>query len=514
MLDPPHHYPPLAGSESADVCVVGAGIAGLTTAWFLARAGRSVLVVDDGGIGSGETSRTTAHLSNAVDDRYFLIERLHGEVGAALCADSHTAAIDRIEAIAAEEGIDCDFERVDGYLFLGPDDKPKLLERELDAARAAGLTTVDLFETAPVTGFATGPCLRFPRQGQFHPMRYLGGLARAVERAGGRIRSGAHVTEVEDGSRVRIRTATGHTIDCADAVVATNTPVNDRFTIHTKQAAYRTYAIGARIPAGAVTHALFWDTCDPYHYVRVQPAPDGVGEILIVGGEDHKTGQESDTIAARHDRLERWARERFPAMTDVVFRWSGQVMEPVDHVAFIGRNPGDDHVWIVTGDSGMGMTHGTIAGQLVSDLILGRPNRWATLYDPGRVTLRATGEFLRENLNVAARYGDWVTPADAASEDEIPPGSGAVLRHGLARVAVYRDPDGAVHRHSAVCPHLGCVVSWNPTERSWDCPCHGSRFDPLGRVLNGPAVSPLAPVDDDARPAKPSSNPEAHDGAR
>lgn len=514
MLDQPPRYPALAGDDSADVCVIGAGIAGLTTAWFLARAGRSVLVVDDGDIGSGETSRTTAHLANAIDDRYVVIERLHGEVGAALAADSHTAAIDRIEAIVAEEGIDCDFERVDGYLFLGPDDKPKLLERELEAARAAGLTTVDLFEAAPVTGFASGPCLRFPRQGQLHPMRYLIGLARGVERAGGRIRSGAHVTEVENGERVRVRTVAGHTIECGDAVVATNTPVNDRFTIHTKQAAYRTYVIGARIPAGAVSHALFWDTCDPYHYVRVQPAPDRAGEVLIVGGEDHKTGQETDTIAARHDRLERWTRERFPMITGVEFRWSGQVMEPVDGVAFIGRNPGDHHVWVATGDSGMGMTHGTIAGQLLSDLILGRDNRWAALYDPGRVTLRATKEFLRENLNVAAQYGDWVSPADAASEAEIPRDSGAVIRHGLARVAVYRDRDGVLHRRSAVCPHLGCVVAWNPTEHSWDCPCHGSRFDPLGRVLNGPAVAPLAPVEDDARAAKPSSNLEAHDGTR
>ena len=495
QAQPPAH-PPLAEDESVDVCVIGAGIAGLTTAYLLTEAGSSVLVLDDGPVGSGETGRTTAHLSNAIDDRYFVIERLHGERGAELCADSHTVAIDRIEAIAAAEAIDCDFERLDGYLFLGPGDEPKLLARELDAARAAGLTTVDLFDSAPVEGFVTGPCLRFPRQAHVHPLKYLAGLARAVERRGGRIRTGTHVDDVQDGAPAIVRTTSGRTVRARSVVVATNTPVNDRFVIHTKQAAYRSYAIAARVPAGSITHALFWDTCDPYHYIRLQPLDGEDGELLIVGGEDHKTGQHSDTILERQARLEAWARERFPMITDVPFRWSGQVMEPVDRVAFIGRNPGDDHIYIATGDSGMGMTHGTIAGLLLSDLILGKDNRWASLYDPGRITLRATDEFLKENLNVAARYGEWLSPGDVPSEDQIAPGAGAVLRDGLTRLAVYRDADGALHRRSAVCPHLGCVVAWNPAERSWDCPCHGSRFDPFGRVLNGPALTPLAEVDE------------------
>jgi glycine/D-amino acid oxidase-like deaminating enzyme/nitrite reductase/ring-hydroxylating ferredoxin subunit len=494
LAQPPAHVP-LAADESVDVCVIGAGIAGLTTAYLLAEAGRPVLVLDDGAIGSGETGRTTAHLSNAIDDRYAVIERLHGERGAELCADSHTVAIDRIEAIAAAEAIDCDFERVDGYLFLGPGDEPKLLERELTAARAAGLTTVDLFDTAPVDGFATGPCLRFPRQAQLHPLRYLSGLARAVERRGGRIRTGTHVEDVEDGSPATVRTTSGRTVRAGSVVVATNTPINDRFVIHTKQTAFRSYAIGARVPAGSVTHALFWDTCDPYHYIRLQRLEGEADELLIVGGEDHRTGQQSDTIPARQARLEDWAREHFPMITGVPFRWSGQVMEPADGVAFIGRNPGDDHVYVATGDSGMGMTHGTIAGLLISDLIVGRENRWASLYDPGRITLRSADEFLKENLNTAVRYGEWLVAGDVPSEDHIARGTGAILRDGLSKIAIYRDADGTLHRRSAVCPHLGCVVAWNPAEHSWDCPCHGSRFDPFGRVLNGPALTPLAELD-------------------
>ena len=513
MLFQPPAYPALDADASVDVCVVGAGIAGLTTAYLVARAGKTVLVLDDGQIGSGETGRTTAHLANAIDDRYFRIERLHGEVGARLCAESHTAAIDRIESIVSAEQIDCDFERLDGYLFLGPGDEPRLLEREVDAAHRAGLAGVERLASAQVAGFTTGPCLRFPRQGQFHPLKYLAGLARAIERYGGRIRSGAHVDDVEDGQPATVRTASGCTVECREVVVATNTPVNDRFVIHTKQAAYRTYAIGGWIPAGSVTRALYWDTCDPYHYIRVHPF-DGAREVLIVGGEDHKTGQESDTITARHGRLEQWARERFPMLGEIACRWSGQVMEPVDGVAFIGRNPGDRHVLVATGDSGMGMTHGTIAGILLSDLVAGRNNPWSTLYDPGRVTLRAAGEFLKENLNVAAQYGDWAASGDVTSESAIPNGAGAVMRHGLSKIAVYRDDRGVLHRRSAVCPHLGCVVAWNPTEHSWDCPCHGSRFDPLGQVINGPAVAPLAEVGDKHEEQSGTPKAEGHHAPR
>ena len=257
------------------------------------------------------------------------------------------------------------------------------------------------------------------------------------------------------------------------------------------------YVIGARVPRGSVTKALYWDTLDPYHYIRLQPlkGPHGEHDLLIVGGEDHKTGQASAT-EERHARLEGWARERFPTMQQVEFTWAGQVMETIDGLAFIGRNPLDkDNVFIATGDSGMGMTHGTIAGILLTDLILGRENPWATLYDPSRKTLRAAGEFLKEQLNVAAQYADWVTGGDVGSVDEIAKGGGAVLRRGLTKVAVHRDEKGTLHECSAVCPHLGCIVAWNSAEMSWDCPCHGSRFDKLGKVINGPANTDLGRTD-------------------
>jgi glycine/D-amino acid oxidase-like deaminating enzyme/nitrite reductase/ring-hydroxylating ferredoxin subunit len=486
----------LTRDEAADVCVVGAGIAGLTAAYLLAREGRSVVVLDDGPVGGGETARTTAHLASEIDDTYVEIERLHGEEGARRAAESHSAAIDKIEAIVIEEGIDCDFERVNGYLFTPPGDSTEILDQELAAASRAGLSGVRRLPRAPLESFDTGPCLCFPRQAQFHPLKYLAGLALKFERDGGRIYTGVHAEGVEEGSPVTVATRGDRTVRAGAVVIATNSPMTTRIGIHLKQEPYRTYVIGAHLPPGAVPKGLYWDTADPYHYARLHPGVAGnPGETLIVGGEDHKTGQSHD-VEERYARLEGWARERFAQTGNIDLRWSGQVLEPVDGLGFIGRDPsGVANVYVATGDSGMGMTHGTIAGILLTDLILGRGNPWETLYDPGRKTLRAAAEFARVNLNVARQYADWLLAGDVSSVEEIPRGSGSVVRRGLSKIAVYRDREGMLHQRSAVCTHLGCIVSWNPEESSWDCPCHGSRYDPYGRVLNGPAVQDLAATD-------------------
>lgn len=496
----PAKYGPLKKNARADVCIIGAGIAGLSTAYLLAREGQSVIVLDDGRPGCGETGVTTAHLSNEIDDGYVEINRLHGVEGGRQACSSHRAAIERIEAICHLERMDCDFRRVDGYLFLAPEHDRKVLDEEYDAARAAGVR-VDRLDAAAVSGFDSGPCLRFPRQGQFHPLRYLNGLAEGILRLGGRIFTETKAIDLEGGKRAAVRIENGFSVSAGSIVVATNSPFNDRFAIHTKQAPYHTYVVAARVPPDAITHALYWDTADPYHYVRLQPLAntDLNGDnsdsldLLIVGGEDHKAGQASDA-EARFGRLETWLRARFAAAREIEFRWSGQVMETQDGLAYIGRNPMDaDNVYVATGDSGMGMTHGTIAGILLTDLIVGRNNEWADLYDPSRIRTGAAAEFVKENLNVAAQYASWVTPGEVQSEDEIPPASGAVLREGVVKVAAYRDETGELHKLSAVCTHLGCIVAWNPAASTWDCPCHGSRFDPHGKVVNGPASQDLPP---------------------
>jgi glycine/D-amino acid oxidase-like deaminating enzyme/nitrite reductase/ring-hydroxylating ferredoxin subunit len=492
------HLPtvPLPDHATADVCIVGGGIAGMSTAYHLLRAGLSVIVLEAEAVGSGETGRTTAHLSNAIDDRYIEIERIHGEAGARAVAESHTAAIERIREIVRDEGIPCDFERVDGYLILSPSDSPDLLDQELVAARRAGLVGVDLLPHPPLADVKQR-CLRFRNQAQVHPAKYLSGLMHAVLKRGGRIHTATHVTHVEGAvegaSMAQILTRDGPIVRANAVVIATNTPINDRVTIHTKQAAYRTYALAAPIRRGSVFKALYWDTTDPYHYVRLQPR-DGDTDFLIIGGEDHKTGQADDT-ERRHARLVEWARTWFPAIGPVEFAWSGQIIESVDGLAYIGRNPGDaQNVYIATGDSGMGMTHGTIAGMLLTDLICGRENGWAELYAPARVRLHAVSDLVQENANAAAQYADWFTQGDTESIAAISPGEGAVIRQGLEKAAVYRDEGGQFHVRSAVCPHLNCLVAWNTEEKTWDCPCHGSRFDCYGHVLNGPANADLTDV--------------------
>ncbi len=481
---------------TADVCIVGAGIAGMSVGYLLAREGKSVVIVDDGPIGGGMTGRTTAHLVNALDDRYFELERLHGEEAARYAAESHTAAIDQVEAIVKQESIACEFERLDGYLFVPPRDSKKILDDELEAAHRAGLTEIEKVERVPWDSFDTGAALRFPRQAQFHPLKYLAGLAEAIKQKGGRIYTQTHAKEIEGGKQARIETVGGGVVTAEAVVVATNTPVNDLIAIHTKQAPYQTYVIGARIPRGSVTRALYWDTPDPYHYIRIETVGKGAAayDLLIVGGEDHKTGQKDDA-GKRFGALERWTRHRFPMVEGIEYRWSGEVMEPMDGLAFIGRNPMDaKNVFIATGDSGNGMTHGTIAGILLTDLILGRENNWESIYDPSRVTLKSLPTFIKENLNVAAQYTDVVLAGDIESVDEIKPDSGAVISRGLSKVAAYRDAGGQVHEFSAVCRHLGCIVNWNSLEKSWDCPCHGSRYDALGHVTQGPANADLEPV--------------------
>ena len=501
--DPTSALSPLRENITVDVVIVGAGISGLSVAYSLALAGRSVAVIDDGLIGRGMTARTTAHLVNALDDRYYDLEKYFGEDGATMAAQSHTAAIDRVEKIVRDEKIDCDFERVDGYLFEPPNESLNNLEKEFEACRRCGLP-VEWVKQAPIKDFDTHRAIRFPRQAQFHPLKYLRGLSAAITKHNGRIFTGTKATEAIGGENARVSTADKFNVLAKSIVVATNSPINDRYVIHTKQAPYTTYVIGLRIKPGDATRALFWDTAEragmesgsglvPYHYVRVAKGDKEDDEVLVVGGEDHKSGQ-ADDAEVRFERLEEWARARWPQAREVAFHWSGQVMEPADGMGFIGRNPADkDNVYIVTGDSGNGMTHGTIAGMLIPELILRGRHPWEKLYDPSRLNLRASSDFAKENVNVAMQFADYFTSGDAKSADELKKGQGAVLRRGLHKLAVYRDDEGTLHEFSAVCPHLKCIVHWDHTEKSWDCPCHGSRFDSLGHVINGPAVSDLAP---------------------
>ena len=464
---------------SAGVCIVGGGIAGLTTAYLLAKAGEDVVVVDDGLIGGGETCRTTAHLSNAIDDRIYRIEEWHGEEKAKLAVDSHGRAIDQIQAIAGAESIDCDLYRVDGYLFEADDGGEDDLEEEFAAARRCGID-VEWVDTS------FGRSIRFPRQGQFHVLKYLHGLADAVTAAGGKLISNTRVTDWKGGDSPVVTTSKGN-ISAHKIVLATNYPLMSH--MFAELPAYRTYAIGVAVPTNTVERALYWDNADPYIYVRTQMDRDE--KILIVGGEDHRTGQANDGHE-RFARLEEWTRRHFSSAGEVKYRWSGQFMETHDGLGFLGQYSDDEpNVFLITGDSGMGMTHGTIGGMLVSDLILGNENPWVDVYEPSRIKTQSIKEAVPEIISSTVPYKDWITGGDIDSVEDLRPGEGGILRDGLSKIAVYRADDGQLHKRSAVCTHMGCTVRFNSLEKTWDCPCHGSRFSTDGDPINAPALKPL-----------------------
>lgn len=499
----------LEASTQADVCVVGGGIAGLTCAYLLSKEGKSVVLLDDGPICSGETQRTTAHLSNVIDDRYTEIERMHGKEKARLARDSHTAAIEMIQTIAADNQIDCDLIRVDGYLFLAPETNKSFLDKELKAARNAGFTDVEALPGLPFDCGKQIPCLLFPNQAQFHVLKYLRGVAQACLRQGVRIYAHTHVSRIRGGSQVVVETASKSSVTAKSAIIATNSPIHGASEF-TKQAAYRSYVIAARVPVDSLPRALYWDTADPYHYVRTQPCEEDPSmQYVIVGGEDHKTGQQKQPEQC-FEKLLAWAQQVFPMVKQIDLSWSGQVYEPADAFPFIGKDPsGKENVYMTTGDSGMGMTHGTMAGIILTDLIMERANPWARMYDPARKVLAAPVEFLKENMNTGLQYVRNLTADDVGSVDEIPPGEGAVISRGGEKIAVYRDLTGQLHERSAVCSHMAAIVCWNTLEKSWDCPAHGSRFSAQGSVINGPANKELGQCKNCKSREAPSDNDES-----
>ncbi|RRR67776.1 MAG: FAD-dependent oxidoreductase [Candidatus Viridilinea halotolerans] len=489
-------YSPLATDLRSAVAIVGAGIAGLSTAYQLAKRGFQVAVFDDGPISGGDTGNTTAQLTCMLDKGYAATEQLRDVAGARLAAESHMAAIDVIERIARDEAIACDFARMDGYLFLAPGDELRILTEERDAARRAGLSDVTLINSGVALGnVQLSHALRFPHQAHFHPLKYLAGLCHAIERMGGQIFCGTHITRVhaESEAIIMLETTDGPVIRADSVVLATHMPINDTLGYSLRIAPALTYVVGLHIPTGSLPNFLAFDTADPYHYVRIQAAEGH--DVLIVGGEDHKTGQ-ADDMEARYQRLAQWARVQFPQAGEVLYRWSGQVANSFDGLALLGHDLVSPHVYVITGQTGIGMTHSTIGSLIIADQIAGIPNRWAELYAPGRATGGGLGEVIGEGLNVLSQYTELLKGGDVDSATEIPVGSGAVVGWGPKKLAVYRDDHGMLHRRSALCTHLGCVVAWNDSAKTWDCPCHGSRFDSYGTVINGPAPADLSPAEE------------------
>ena len=375
----PRARPSLDGAR-ADVCVMGAGLAGMIAAYLLGRAGRSVIVIDEGPIGGLQGGFEAAHLASVIERPYAAIEASRGRSAARVAAQASAAAIDALEAIALRERIACEFERVDGYRIASPSDAPDAVERELEAARRAGLAGVELLDAPPLEGAAWGPCVRYPGQAHFHPTRVLAGLARAIQRDGGRIHCGVRCRSIEAGKPIAIVTAGGQRIE-ADTLVGSR-PLRRDGAFLAPPAPRMAHMLGLRIPRGSVAHGLYWESADPARWARLRSQGSGAGEVLLVAAEDPPG--DDDHTAYRYLALEEWARERFPSAGEVVQRFTGELVQTPDVFALAARGDCDsESVYVATGDWGTPLARGTLAGLVVKDFVEGADSLpWADLYMP------------------------------------------------------------------------------------------------------------------------------------
>ena len=486
-------YPRLDGSLSVDVVVAGGGIAGITAAYLLRQAGRSVALIDSKRILHGATGYTTAKITAAQGITYTNLQRNFGEEGARLYADANLRALERIAHIVEEESIECEFERKPNYVYCERPDERSQIEDEVEAARKAGLAA-ELVEETPLP-YGVECAFRLDGQAQFHPRKFLLPLAERIARDGGHVFEETRVVDVKTNGGCRVVTDRGE-VRARDVILATHLPILDRGLFFAKAHPDRSYAIACRVRDDQDPHGMYINVKPPTRSVRT--ARDEHGLLLVLSGEGHKPGTDPNTHE-RYRALEDFARSHWRS-EDYPYRWSTQDYNPVDQLPYVGRlTRRSDHVYVATGFRKWGMTNGVVAATILSDLVAGRENPWATLYDAKRLKPVASApKFVKENASVARHFfGDRLTRGETTSADELTPGEGKMLKVDGKKTAAYRDPAGAVHLLSPVCTHMGCHVSWNPAEKSWDCPCHGSRFAGDGRVIQGPAVKDLDGRDDE-----------------
>lgn len=508
-------FPSLQENIQAQVCIIGAGIAGISTAYELVLRGQDVVLIEAREVLSGETGRTSGHLSYSLDAGYTDIAAKHGDGGALIAANSHKWAIERVGAIAKERGIECEYRTVNDYEIsqyqkgeAGYDEEMEQLKK--DAEKCASLQLPVTFDpNFAIRGWHGKPDQRgaaiYRDQAAFHPTKYLNGLLRWLSR-NEKFRCFTHtrMLSIEESNvmgtimgtpKVSVSTEGGQTIKCDSAIEATCIPLQ-KLSIVAQVEYHRTYCIAIRIPKGVVEDCLINDQADPYTYIRLTPA-DEKEVYLIVGGCDHKVGQANDAHD-RYEHLESWTRARFPEASTIDYRWSGQVLDSTDLVSFIGRNQGKRHTYVVTGDTGHGLTQGVIASRILADEVTGESNPWSALYNPTRLPpLSTLPSTIGHDLQANAQYRK-LGGTEIRDIEDLAPGEGGVLnkpiQHGDGPTAVYKDEGGTVHRYSGVCPHLGGRLCWNHGEKSFDCPIHGSRFSKEGICIMGPAKADLKPM--------------------
>ncbi|KAL8679573.1 MAG: hypothetical protein Q9186_004167 [Xanthomendoza sp. 1 TL-2023] len=503
-------FEPLTENFKTDVCVVGSGIAGISVSYELIQRGVNVIMLEARDIMSGESGRTSGHLSSGIDSGFVELASKRGQDGAQMAVDSHTYAINRVGEISKELGIECEYRQLPGYDISqfekgqdGHEDDVKEFKEEVKKMNELGI------KASYKEGFAIRgwdgkidqrDAVTYSGQATFHPTKYLLGVLKwLTQQPNFKCFTRSRVMSVQEkgllSKEVKVSTESGHTITCVNAVEATCVPLQ-KLSVVAEMAFFRTYCIAMRVPKGSIEDCLLYDSKDPYHYVRFT-ACDEKDDYLIIGGGDHKVGQESED--GRYAELESWVRDRFTQAGSVDYRWSGQIFEPIDYTAFIGKNQGQSHIYICTGDFGNGLTHGVIAGKLIADEIMGLENEWSKLYNPKRIpSLSKVPEMIAHDVQINSQYKRFLT-SDVKDIEDIIPGSGGVINPTTkSPMAVYKDDDGKVFKFSALCPHMKGVVCWNGAEKSWDCPIHGSRFGKDGVGIMGPAFGNLPPADEAA----------------
>jgi glycine/D-amino acid oxidase-like deaminating enzyme/nitrite reductase/ring-hydroxylating ferredoxin subunit len=485
---PETDYPPLADGVSVDVAVVGAGITGITAAVLLKRAGKTVALLDSKRIVHGASGYTTAKVTSGHGASYAKIRKAFGEDGARTYAEANEAGLARIAQFVEEDGLECDFERRPNYVYAESEQEVAQLRQEAEVERKAGLA-VGLVDETPLP-FPVHAALRLENQAQFHPRKYLLALAAAIPGDGSHVFEQSRVHGVKRGEPCEVTTDEG-VLQAAEVVLATHLPILDRGLFFTKAYPHRSYAVAAPIGQAPDPRGMYINSSTPTRSIRT--LRDGDRVFIQVGGNGHKTGDEDDT-PARYDQLETFLRRHWPAAGEIRYRWSTQDYMAHDRVPYVGLlRRGSEHILAATGYNKWGMTNGTAAAMILADRILGRRNPWADLYESKRLVRRSgLGSFVKENAATGLRFvSDRLGRADRAAVDDLKPGEGGLIRMRGRKTAVYRDEQGALHGLSPVCQHLYCLVDWNPAERTWDCPCHGSRYDGTGRAIQGPTTKDL-----------------------
>ena len=480
-------YPQLQQSLTTDVVIIGAGLTGITTAYLLAQAGKKVVVLEKNTVGSGMTSITTAFLTSVVDPRLQDMVRKMGTEKAKKVWQSNQTAIDEIEKIIAEQKIECSFMRVPAYVFASNEKDAEWLKKEAEVAKTLGFEHVQ-FVSSETLPFQNYGALKAERQAKFDPVKYLLALTQKAVDSGVQIFEETAASHIETRKIVNVKTTTGHEIRANTCITATYVPLESSSLLQLELIPMQTYVVEAELPKKVLEEAMYWDTNKPYNYFRIDAEKDH--DLIILGGGDHSTGQ-SEKQRDYFAELESYVKESL-AVKDMTTtaHWSGEILETVDNLPYIGSKDGQKNNFVATGFSGNGMTYSMVAGLILTDLVLGRKNQWADIYAPQRIS--GVMKLLKRSMNYPTHFLKGLFSSDGTPE-ELPPNSGKVMNIHGKKAAVYKDKNGKITKLSAICTHLGCVIQFNDSEKTWDCPCHGSRFATDGHVLNGPAQKPLPP---------------------